>query len=101
MAKIACVYICAVVCICAYAMWAAGVMRSHEITGSSVCVRVPDVRKPSQLYQMSENLSVPFKHNRRWKCQHLKGLLHFKPLVLFFSPLIFPSVSFIGAFTEI
>lgn len=29
-------------------------------------------------------LSVPFKHNRRWKCQHLKGLLHFKPLVLFF-----------------
>lgn len=43
MAKIACVYICAVVCICAYAMWAAGVMHSHEITGSSVCVRVPDV----------------------------------------------------------
>lgn len=40
---------------------------------------------------------MPFKHNRRWKCHHLKGLLHFKPLVLFF----FFTAFFIDAFTEI
>lgn len=68
----------AALCVCVCLMWAWALLLSSN-----------KVRKPSQLYQMSENLSVPFKHNRRWKCQHLKGLLHFKPLVLFFSPLSF------------
>lgn len=62
-------------------------------------------RKP--LSNVTASLSVAFKHNRRRKCHHLKGLLHFKTLAaLFFFPSLPPSSTsfcsspFIAAFTE-
>lgn len=45
-------------------------------------------RKP--LSNVTASLSVAFKHNRRRKCHHLKGLLHFKTLA---APSFFPLLS--------